>query len=285
MRAIALVFDRYLQADRNRARFSRIIRSRRAGVGWTFALTALLMGLAGGPHCIAMCAAPQAGVIRVHPAGQGASCAPGQPWQRSAMFHAGRLLGYAVLGALAGASVQGLGWLATQSAALRPAWTLLHLAVLAWGLVLLVLALARQPAWVQGAGQQLWQRVGPLTRSAYGVGAAGVLWALMPCGLLYSALLVASLSGGPMRGAVSMALFGLGSALSLAAGPWLWRWLRVQGNRVGAVWAAAQANVAATTATASSLGTRAAGGVLAMAALWELWMDFGGRLAAWCGAV
>lgn len=247
-------------------------------MGWTFALTALLMGLAGGPHCIAMCGAPQAGVIRIHPAGQGSACASGLPWQRSALFHAGRLLGYAALGALAGASVQGLGWLATQSAALRPAWTLLHLAVLAWGLMLLVLA--RQPAWVQGAGQQLWRRVGPITRSAHGVGAAGVLWALMPCGLLYSALLVASLSGGPVRGAISMALFGLGSALSLALGPWLWRWLRDQGNRWGAAWAGAQAT--GTPASASSLGTRAAGGVLALAALWALWMDFSGRLAAWC---
>ena len=49
-----------------------------------FAWTALLMGLAGGPHCLAMCATPCSAV-----AGGGR---PG----RQALFHGGRLLGYAL---------------------------------------------------------------------------------------------------------------------------------------------------------------------------------------------
>lgn len=240
----------------------------------TFALTALLMGLAGGPHCIAMCGAPQAAVIQIHPVNTGPGCST---LQRGALFHLGRLTGYSALGALAGSTVQGLAWLSTQSAALRPAWTLMHLAVLGWGLMLLVLA--RQPAWTQQAGRGLWGRVRPLTARGQGVWTAGALWALMPCGLLYSALLVASLAGGALQGALSMALFGLGSAVSLAAGPWLWRWLREQGNRIGA-----HRLDAANRATAADLGTRAAGAMLAAAALWALWMDFTGRLAAWCVA-
>ena len=66
----------------------------------SLALTALLMGLAGGPHCVAMCGAACAGLAQ----------ASGEHRQRTLWsFQLGRLLGYALLGALAAASVQGLG--------------------------------------------------------------------------------------------------------------------------------------------------------------------------------
>jgi uncharacterized protein len=44
----------------------------------------------------------------------------------------------------------------------------------------------------------------------------------MPCGLLYSALLVASLQANPLNGAVSMAAFALGTSLTLFFAPLLW---------------------------------------------------------------
>src|SRR5690242_3096709 len=106
----------------------------------TLALTSLLMGLAGGPHCVAMCGAACGGVIR----GVGAP-----PVRGMANFQVGRLLGYTLAGAAAGLAVQSLAWLTSQTAALRPVWMLFHLGVLAWGLALL--ALARQPAWVDAA--------------------------------------------------------------------------------------------------------------------------------------
>ena len=53
-----------------------------------FLLTALLAGLAGSPHCVAMCGA-FASACAVHRPGFGA-------------WHAGRLVAYAILGALAG---------------------------------------------------------------------------------------------------------------------------------------------------------------------------------------
>jgi sulfite exporter TauE/SafE len=174
--------------------------------------TALLMGLAGGPHCAGMCGVACAGVVRVAGARWGA-------WQ----LQAGRLAGYTLAGALAAAAVQNLAWLTQQSAALRPVWTLFHGAVLVWGLVLLVLA--RQPLWVDGLGRGVWARLRPRLAGRSWVFAAGAAWALMPCGLLYSALLVASLSGGALDGALAMALFAAGSSIGLLAGPWLWlRW-------------------------------------------------------------
>jgi uncharacterized protein len=227
----------------------------------TLAATALLMGLAGGPHCAAMCAAACSSVVRVMPIRQVAARASSQPlW----LFHAGRLVGYSAAGAAGAQAVQSFAWLTGQTAALRPVWTLFHLAVLAWGLTLLVLA--RQPEWVSNAGRTAWSRVRPWAGTHQGVFTAGVLWTFMPCGLLYSALLVASLSGGPVDGAMSMALFAAGSAVSLMLAPKLLEKLRNAGDQLKRDW-----------------GTRTSGLLLAGAAAWALWTDLAHRIAFWCG--
>lgn len=45
--------------------------------------------------------------------------------------------------------------------------------------------------------------------------ARGALWALLPCGLLYSALALAILAGDPLQSAVVMAVFALGTTTGL----------------------------------------------------------------------
>jgi uncharacterized protein len=171
----------------------------------SLALTALLMGLAGGPHCVAMCGAACAGL--------GQAAAEHRARALTA-FQLGRVLGYSLLGALAAASVQGLGWLTTQSAAIRPLWTMLHVGAMALG-VLLILQ-ARQPVWLDASARRLWQRVRALQQrhGALMPLVMGCLWALMPCGLLYSALMVAALTGSALDGAWTMALFALGSSVT-----------------------------------------------------------------------
>lgn len=213
------------------------------------------MGLVGGPHCVAMCGAACAGI------GQAAGLR-----KNSALllFQLGRILGYALLGALAAASMQGLGWLTVQSAALRPVWSMLHVAALVLGLVLLVQA--RQPVWLESAGRRVWRSVRALA-AGWGGGAPlllGTLWALLPCGLLYSALLVAALAGGPLAGAMVMALFALGTSVSMLAGPWLW--LRLRGAAPGD----------------GQYGVRLAGAALAASAAWALWMGLVHDQAPWC---
>lgn len=225
----------------------------------TLAVTALLMGLAGGPHCAAMCGAACAGISRMGPRQKSASSSRAL-WS----FQAGRLLGYSLAGAAAALAVQSLAWLTANTAALRPVWTLFHLAVLLWGLMLL--AQARQPVWATNAGRVVWSRLRPLATARGGVFATGTLWAFMPCGLLYSALLVASLSGGPLQGALAMALFAAGSSVSLMLVPWLYDKLQDRGNKFRQEW-----------------GTRVAGGLLVLAAAWALWADAFHRFAEWCG--
>lgn len=219
----------------------------------SLAVTALLMGLAGGPHCIAMCGAACAGI------GQAAG-----PRKNPAMwsFQAGRVLGYAGLGAVAAASMQGLGWLTVQSAALRPVWTLFHVAAFALGLLLLWRA--QQPVWLETAGRKIWTGARSLA-AGWGRGAPlviGALWTFLPCGLLYSALLVATLTGNALEGAAVMALFALGTSVSMMAGPWLW--LRLRGRGAG------------------DWGVRLAGLALAASSVWALWMGFAHDAAPWC---
>jgi sulfite exporter TauE/SafE len=219
----------------------------------SLAVTALLMGLAGGPHCVAMCGAACAGI------GQAAG-----PRKNAAMwsFQVGRVLGYSTLGAVAAASMQGLGWLTVQSAALRPVWTLFHVATLVLGMLLLWKA--QQPVWLEQAGRKIWSGARSLAQGR-GRGAPlviGVLWTFLPCGLLYSALLVAALTGSAIEGAAVMALFALGTSVSMMAGPWLW--LRLRGNGSG------------------DWGVRLAGLALAASSGWALWMAFAHDVAPWC---
>lgn len=215
------------------------------------------MGLAGGTHCVAMCGAACAGI------GQAAGAAQGRALLA---FQAGRVLGYAGLGALAAASMQGLGWLTVQSVALRPLWTFLHLAAIALGLLLLWRA--QQPPWVEALGRFLWVRARALgVRNGAAPALLGILWALLPCGLLYSAVMVSALAGSVAGGALLMALFALGSGITLWAGPRLWlRW-------------AARREVPA---LSGDWGVRLAGAALAASAAGALWMDLVHDTAPWC---
>ncbi len=216
-------------------------------------LSALVMGLLGGPHCVAMCGAACAGIARA-----------AEPHSTRALwsFQLSRLLGYSLMGALAGGTVQGLAWVGQHTAVIRPVWTMMHVAALLLGLVLVWQA--RQPAFIDGWSQTLWRKVRPVMVAMGGRAPVvlGVGWALMPCGLLYSALLVASLSASALSGALVMAAFASGTMVSLVAGPWLL--LKLNGARSGG-W-----------------GIRLAGLALVLTSGWALWMGMTQPTGLWC---
>ena len=103
-----------------------------------------------------------------------------------------------------GAAVGGGSWLLRWGAdampLMRPAWGAMNVALLGLGLALAVLG--RQPGWVDALGLRVWRTI----EAARGSGTAsrrtsprrpllaGLAWALVPCGLLYSALATAALS-------------------------------------------------------------------------------------------
>jgi len=228
--------------------------------------TGSALGLFGGLHCVAMCTAPQRVAIHGlgpdHPriitlrpiADPAPSPTRSKPLSRELAFHAARIGGYALLGAAVASGsallrlgAEGLPWM-------RPAWSLLNAALLVMGLSLLLLG--RQPAWVDRLGQQLWRATGSgqgLSKAGRPL-AAGLLWALLPCGLLYSALAISALASDPLRGGLVMAAFGAGTAANLLAAQAVLRALQRRGQ--------------AQTQSLQTLGVRLGGAVLAaMAAI------------------
>ena len=206
---------------------------------------ALMLGLAGAPHCALMCGAACTAIVQ---RGGGGT---------QAAFQLARLAGYALAGAAVASSVGLLSSLGQWSPALRPLWTGAHAAAL--GLGLWLLWQGRQPAWLERRGAQRagaapdasgWQRMQGPARAA----AAGSLWLAWPCGLLQSALVVAALANTPAGGAAVMAGFALTSGLGLVAGPALWR--HFGGAALGA--------------GAARWATRGAGALLAAASGWAL---------------
>jgi uncharacterized protein len=219
----------------------------------SIAVTALVMGLAGGPHCIAMCGSACLGIASAN-----------KPNSTSALvqFQIGRLLGYSTLGAIAAYSMQTIGAISIQAAALRPLWTMVHVAGALMGLTLLVRA--QQPQWIESFAKTVWQKTRKVSQVIPHSAPAllGGLWAFLPCGLLYSALLVAAMTSSAIDGAVVMALFALGSGVSLFAGPWVWSKLRGYGSGLFAV--------------------RFAGFSLFAISTWGLWMSIVHNKAPWC---
>lgn len=220
--------------------------------------SALLMGLAGTPHCLAMC---------------GAACAAASGGRHGLLpLHLGRMLAYAVAGAVAAASVGSLAALGQAVAALRPIWTLVHVAALGLGLYLMWRGM--QPAWMERLGTSRgsahvehrgghWQTIG-LPARRFGAGLAWVAW---PCGLLQSALLVAALANDAWQGALVMATFAAASAAGLVLGPALW-W-RLSGGQ-GLRW------------VTPAVAVRLAGASLALASAWALGHGLWMKVAAWC---
>jgi sulfite exporter TauE/SafE len=213
-------------------------------------LAALLMGAAGSLHCTAMCGAACAAVAQRH----GSSALLG--------FHVGRVASYAAGGAIAAASVGALGTWGQALPALRPFWSLLHVAALMLGLWLA--ATGRQPAWlsawsrapqsaVAGGG---WLPVGGPApgrwRAPLGATAIGSAWVALPCGLLQSALLVAALANTAIGGAAVMASFALASSLGLLLSAAAWR--RAVSSPHALQWAVRLAGVMLAAASAWALG-------------------------------
>jgi sulfite exporter TauE/SafE len=150
-------------------------------------------------------------------------------------LHLGRLAGYASAGALLAGGVSLLGVLRSAAPVAGALWTMLQVAAFVYGGLLLWTG--RQPAFLGGERRPvaLAAQPAPLRFVAHRAGparagAAGLAWALMPCGLLQSALLVAALASGPVQGGAVMAAFASASSLGLWLAPHLWQRMRSSGG-------------------------------------------------------
>ena len=209
-----------------------------------------MIGLLGSVHCVGMCggivsAFSLAPARRFPVAVVAAPPAVAQSGTLDAMmriisYNAGRIGSYAMAGALAGGIAGGARLLAGVSVMQAGGFWLANLMLVALGLYLMGAwqGLAR----LEAVGQSLWRRIQPLTKrlqpldSPVKLLALGGLWGWLPCGMVYSVLLTAMLTGSAWSGASVMLVFGLGTLPTLLVmgllGERLKRWLQQRRVRV-----------------------------------------------------
>ena len=170
----------------------------------------LSLGLLGGfGHCVGMCSPFVLFVSRryVAPGAGRAAAFRAQLW-----YTLGRILTYAILGAIAGA----LGGVVQLAGALLG---LQRAASVVAGAVLVLWALVALSDLVPGldTGGNLFAKVAARLKGRVPGHpfATGLFLGLLPCGLLYSAVIAAVARGGALEGALALALFGLGTAPAL----------------------------------------------------------------------
>ncbi|MEJ2602793.1 MAG: sulfite exporter TauE/SafE family protein [Gammaproteobacteria bacterium] len=177
-------------------------------------VAAFLAGLFGSTHCLAMCGGI-AGWLGLNTAVKGAAGRSGF----AIAYNGGRVTGYLALGAIAGFAGATSGGLL----GIRQWGPLLRLV---FGLVIVLIGLQLAFGWnplrrFEAWGARGWRRLAPLTgrllpaTTPLHAFALGVIWGWIPCGLVYSVLLAAAVSGGASQGAVVMAAFGLGTLPSM----------------------------------------------------------------------
>jgi sulfite exporter TauE/SafE len=165
----------------------------------------LLSGLVGSlGHCLGMCG-PLVIMVGLQLKSSGRS---GLPYHL--LYHGARIAVYALMGALVGVIGSLLGLAGRLNDIAGVASLLLGLGVILFGLGYLGwLPLGR----MEGGGAWLTEAMGRALKQggSAGVVALGALNGLLPCGLVYSALLVAASTGGPLSGGLGMVVFGVGT--------------------------------------------------------------------------
>lgn len=169
-------------------------------------VSALILGLLGGGHCLGMCGGLMGALTLAIPPQQ-----RGRRLQLLLAYNLGRILSYSAAGLMLGLA----GWAVRGSAAEVVMRSLAALLLIAMGLYL--------AGWwsgltrIEALGRGLWRHIQPLTRSFMPVSSLpralvlGGLWGWLPCGLVYSTLLWASSQGDARVSALLMLAFGLGT--------------------------------------------------------------------------
>lgn len=176
-------------------------------------LGGLLLGLASSLHCAGMCGGIASSLTLTFSGAGGAR----DRAEALAAAQAGKTVSYMLAGALLGALGAGVYGLLDRQGAFFVLQRV-GAAGLAW-VGLSLLGLAPPPSAID-------RLFAPLRRWAWNArrgdrriaaGVAGLVWGLLPCGMVYSALLYAMLSGTALSGALVMLGFGLGVTPSVVA--------------------------------------------------------------------
>jgi sulfite exporter TauE/SafE len=184
---------------------------------------AFLIGLLGGVHCVGMCGGI-VGALTVQMPGRG------RAWGLHLTYSAGRIASYSVAGAIMG-MIGSMGLFFDQ---VLPVQLLLYVFA---NLLLVVLGMYLAGFGglllrLEALGGWLWRRIQPYSARVLPADTAGkafvlgVLWGWLPCGLVYSLLATALLSGGAVSGFLVMLAFGLGTLPNLLLAGMVFKRLR-----------------------------------------------------------
>jgi sulfite exporter TauE/SafE len=202
----------------------------------------LVAGLAGSLHCIGMCGPIMFAFSHAFGEADRARGKRSSLFHDFAFYHAGRVWTYGFIGLVVGLLGQGVrtsAWLAGWQ---RGASLAFAASIVLCGLVLAGVVPAPRVDTVLGACG-----VGKLRGRAWFAGLVrtpgaiarlllGALMGLLPCGLVYAALVLAATLPTPGHAALGMIVFGLGTVPSLSAVLLVGRtapaWLRVHGTRI-----------------------------------------------------
>lgn len=172
-------------------------------------LSAFLLGLLGSGHCLGMCGGLSSAL------GMNSGARAGR---YIVSYNLGRIFSYSLAGLIVGS----LGfWLSKHLAALD---ILRYLAA-----VMLILLGLYVGKWFNGLlyfeklGHKLWPLIQPLSKRFIPVSSVkdaiivGMVWGWLPCGLVYSALIWASLESNSVASMLIMLCFGLGTLPAMLA--------------------------------------------------------------------
>ncbi|MCI8209963.1 cytochrome biogenesis protein [Pseudomonas sp. S25] len=175
-------------------------------------VSALILGLLGGGHCLGMCGGLMGALTLAIPNEQRS-----RRFRLLLAYNLGRICSYACAGLLTGLA----GWAVANSPGALALRVVAALLLIAMGLYL--------AGWwsgltrIEGLGRWLWRYIQPVANRLLPVSSLpralllGGLWGWLPCGLVYSTLLWSASQGNAINSALLMLAFGIGTCPVLLA--------------------------------------------------------------------
>jgi uncharacterized protein len=175
-------------------------------------MSAFLVGLLGGGHCVGMCGGIVS-AVSMHLAQKKSNV----PFLLA--YNAGRILSYTLAGLIA-------GLVGASSFFLQHVLPIQHILYGISSLMLIALGLYLAGIWhgvtyLESSGKAIWKTLQPYSKPYIPVQnfkqafLLGSLWGWLPCGLVYSVLIAAIATGNAISGGLLMLAFGLGTLPTL----------------------------------------------------------------------